>query len=427
MKKINDKVFVVLLILLGFSACKTDEDIITPVDVYASAEYALITRPQNTDGSTFSAYMQKMDAPDMKGNIDNSNTYEISAAHLGGVYAANKSVYVNDYLNATITGYRLSDDNVGEMIGSTLVPELGFQGNIAFQDEETAYIGGSGSIVIFNPSTMSKTGLIDWSSMSRVGEVTDFPVPGASIQGDGVTEIIISGNYMYAALYQMYDFNTFTPATNTCSILVIDLSKVDTESSDNSDALVEVITDTRGSFTGAWNTGGGVYYMNKTANGDIYVLCHNVFGGARAIMDKPACILRIRSGATSFDSDYYFDLETASQGIGNPVTNFEFYDDGKFLATVLDPTQLDPDNPYSYNTDPVFRWWTFDLNAQTASSLGDEYTNAGKSAKCFFEDGYAYVPYTNLTENYINQINLSDLTKTKLLTTSGLPHILKLN
>ncbi|WP_166924839.1 DUF4374 domain-containing protein [Flavobacterium poyangense] len=425
MKTMTNKLTLLFFALLALSSCDKDDNK-EESTTNGSANYTLITRPQNSDGRTFAAYMQKIESPDATGTINNANAHEISASHSGGVYEFKKAVYVNDYQNGLISRWTLTNGNVGEKTGTIKVPELGFQGNIFFKDENTAYIGGSGKIVIFNPTTMVKTGVIDWSSMSRVGKVTDFPKAGAKIQADGVTEIIVSGNYMYAALYSMYDFNTFTPAVTTCDILVIDLTKVNNSATDNSTALVKIITDERGSFTGSWNTGGGVYYMNKTENGDIYVLCHNVFGGARTAIGKPACLLRIKNGATAFDKDYYFDLETASQGSGNPVTNFEYYGNGKFLATVLDPTKLDPSNPYSYNTDPVFRWWNFDLNAKTATKLDDEYTNSGKVAKCFFANGYAYVPFANKTSNYINKINLSNLSKTKTVTTTGISHILGL-
>lgn len=413
-----------MLVLTGCNDKNNDPDNPTPDNETAS--FALITRPQNSDGRSYAAYMQKIESPDVTGTINNNNAHEISAAHSGGVYEFKSAVYVNDYQNNSITRWTLSNSNIGEKKGSIMVPELGFQGNIAFKDENTAYIGGSGKIVIFNPTTMAKTGVIDLSSMSKVGQVTNFPTPGAKIQAEGVTEIIINGNYMFAALYYMNDFNTFTPATATCDILVIDLTKVNNSSSNNSDALVKIITDTRGSFTGAWNTGGGVYYMQKIENGDIYVLCHNVFGGARNLIAKPACLLRIKSGATAFDPDYYFDLEAASQGNGNPVTNFEYYGNGKFLANVLDPTKLDPNNPYSYNTDAIFRWWNFDLNAKTATKIDDEYTIGGKVARCYFSDGFAYVPFANKTSNYINKINLSNLNKSKTVTTTGMSHILKL-
>lgn len=431
MYKLTNKLIALTLILLVFSSCSNEEDATEnkpTTTKTGSAKFSLITRPQNSDGSTFSGYMQKIESPDVTGTIDNADAHEISASHLGGIYEFNKAVYVNDYDNKAISRWTLSDDNVGTGSGNLSVAELGFQGNIAFKDENTAYVGGVGKILIFNPTTMVKTGIIDWSSLSRAGEVTDFPTAGATIQVDGISEIIINGNYLYAALYYMNNVNTFTPATATCDILVIDLTKVDNSSSDNSDALVNIITDTRGSFTGAWNTGGGVYYMNKAENGDIYVLCHNVFGGARQIMGKPSCVLRIKNGATAFDPDYYFDLESASQGDGNPVTNFEYYGNGKFLATVLDPSKLDSNNPYSYNTDPVFRWWSFDLNTKTATKLFDEYTIAGKAAKCYFTDTNAYIPFSNKNENYINKVDLSNFSNnSKTVTTTGLAHILSLD
>ncbi|MFZ4861923.1 DUF4374 domain-containing protein [Sphingobacterium sp. Mn56C] len=425
MKDINFKFTIALGLLLACASCDKDKNN-GPEASGNSAEIALITRVQNENGQGSAGYMQTLNLTDFSGTISNKNAHELSAKSTGGTYAFNKSIYINDYHNSNIARWTLSANNLAKKMGEINVSELGFQGNIAFKDANTAYVGGSGKIIIFNPTTMTKIGVIDWSSLSRLNEVTNFPDKDDQIKNEGISEIIINGNYLLAAMYHTKS-DMFTPATKTCNILVVDLKKIDLSSPKNEKALVSIIQDDRGSFTGAWNSGGGVYFMQKVENGDIYVLCHNVFGGFRKIIGKPACLLRIKNGEKVFDKDYYFDLETAAGGAGNPVINFEYYGNGKFLASVMDPKLLNKDNPYSYNMDPIFNWWTFDLHAKTAKKISKENTRSGKIAKCYFTKDYAYVPFDNGNENYINKISLNDFSKKGQMLTTGLANILDLH
>lgn len=413
------------LLAIGISSCENDDP--EPIPSEDSAKYALVTRVANAD-QTAAFYLQSVASMETNGTIDNKNAEEVVSASGVGAYAFDNHVYINDYVGSKIEKWSLSAENEANLVGSINVTEQAYQGNIYFKDSESAFVGGSSnpSIAIFNPSTMQKTGKIDFSEWSRLGEVTNYPEDGATINIETVTEIAGSGQYMYAAIAYVADFNSYTPADSDCAIMVIDMTKVDVNSTDNSDAIVSIIYDDRASFTGSWNSGGGSYFMHTDNNGDVYLLCHNLWGNQRATFGKPASVLRIKSGTTKFDPDYYFDLETASKGIGNPVLNFEYYGDGKFLAAAQDPSAIDLNNPWSYYIDPIFQWWSFDLQTQTAVLVTDQYTKGALAAKCLFEDGVAYVPFENNEESYLMKVDLATMTTSKTFNTAGTPVVLGL-
>jgi hypothetical protein len=322
----------------------------------------------------------------------------------------------------------IDEDNATSLEGEVNLAELGYQGNAWFQNNTTAYVGGlSTSIIIFNPETMQKTGKIDFSAVSNVGKPTDFPQAGGTIAAESVTELIVRNNLLFVALMPLADISTFTPGDSGCSIIIIDLTKVDANSQDNSSAVVKRISDSRGSATGAWGSGGGSFFMTQDENNDIYVLCHNQWAGWRAVFNKPACVLRIKNGATDFDANYYFDLETAAKGSGNPVINMEYYGGGKFLAAVQDPSAIDPNNPISYYVDPVYQWWSFDLYNKSATIVSENYTRGASASVCYFSNGQAFVPFENKTESYVMKVDLSSLESSRQFGTVGVPSIYSLD
>ncbi|MEM8969404.1 MAG: hypothetical protein AAGE93_23500 [Bacteroidota bacterium] len=415
----------VLISLLMLIGCGDDD----PTPAEGLGEYAMVTTSFNADGQTRAFYLQRVsiEAADTLDIIDNSDATELSAATAAMIHSFGGSIYFSDYANGVMEKWSIDDSNNATMDADMSVSELTFQGNAAFKDENTAFVGGiSTDIIIFNPTTMQKTGTIDLTSVSNIGNVTDFPQPGAAIVAESVTEILIRDNLLFASLMPLSDLATQVPAEKGCSIIVIDIDKIDANAQGNADAVVKRIFDERGSSTGAWGSGGGSPFMRLDEQGDIYVLCHNSWAGWRAAYDRPAAILKIAAGTTDFDESYYFDLESAAQGLGSPVMNFEYYGDGKFLGAVQDPTAIDPNNPFSYFIDPIYQWWSFDLYDQTADTVATEYTRAAVAAVTYFEDGFGYVPFEANGEQYVMKVDLSTLETSKQFNTAGTPHLFSL-
>lgn len=413
-------------------ACDDDNDN-KGSDTTEVGEYKLLTLVANADGNTHAYYLQAMSDINITGEVDNSNATELQAASAAGAYAYDGDFYLNDYYaSVEISKWTVNSSGGFDNQGSVSTTDLGYAGNMLVVDETTAFVGGSNTfkVAIFNPTTMVRTGYIDLSEYSKIDEVTDYPTEGATVQSEAVAEVIVRGDYMFVAVYYFDSFSTYNPNLDGCYIIVVDLTQVDPTSSSNADAVVKEISDDRGSYTGAWNSGVGSNFMILDENNDLYVMCHNMWGGARETTGKPACVLRINDGETEFDSDYYYDLESTSQGSGNPVMGLEYHQNGKFYATVMDPSQIDADNPYSYYSDPIFKWWQFDLyNPEDNASIidTDTYCKGSAATNCFFEGDYAYIPFDNDTDSYVLRVTTSTLEQDVLFSTNGIPFLFKDN
>ena len=412
-----------LLMVMCISGCNDDDDV-TSID--DAGELVLVTSIP-TDGAGNRGYFAQKTSLENNGLVDNSNATELLASGIGAVTPYRDNIYFTNFNQLRIEKWSFNESNVAVEEGSVSVLELVFPGNPVIADDNTAFVGGgSTEIVIFNPTTMQRTGKIDFSSFSIVGTVTDFPASGAEVVVEAIPEIIVRDNILYAALMPMSDFSTFTPAVTDCPILVVDLDEVDPNSSDNSDAIIKRISDERGSATGAWATGGGAGFMKLDENNDIYVLSHNGWTLFRQIIGQPASLLRIPNGSTDFDPDFYFDLESAAAGNGTPVTNFEYYGNGRFMASVLDFSQINPDNPGSQFLDPVYQWWSFDITTQSAQRVSEDYTVAGVVALSYFKDGIGYLPLQDNTESFILRVDLNTLESSRLFATAGAPQLIEL-
>lgn len=428
MKNFKNKCLQLALIVFSsislFSSCKKDDDPSPEVN----STYVLTTTVQGSDMYSNATYAQQFKLTNASSTIDNSAATEVHATTAGWPFSDGVSMFYLHQQTATIGKWDLNTTGGLSKTGEMNFADLIYPGNPFFHSETVAFLGGPGlsKIAIFNPKTLIRTGFIDYTKFSKIGQVTNFPSAGGTVTSEVVAEMIVSGNYMYAAMFSNGQSpGGDVPATKTCEILVIDITKVDPNSSDNSSAIVKRISDSRGSYTGAWGSGLGSNFMLKDENNDVYMLCHNQWGGARSITGLPACVLRIKSGQTEFDQSYYFDVEKAATGTGNSVMAIEYAGNGKFFGLGMDPTAVNPDDPYSYYMDPIYRWYKFDLYAMSAQKVSDDLTKA-KCTRAYFEGDYVYLPVSNKTEDYITKTNISTLESTKLFNTNGAPVIHKL-
>lgn len=414
-----------LLAIMVFTSCSEDDEITT------NGKYAMVTVVPGADPQSYNYYLQSLEQlqSDPIKTIDNSKANEVMTAAAAGVFQYKNAVYINAYTpSALMDRWEIQTDGSFIKTGGMSLKELGFQGSVYFQDDNTAFIGGPGmtKIIIFNPLTMKKTGFIDFSKVSKLGAKTDFPVKDTPIKMEAVTEMVISGNYMYVAINYITDFFKNIPASPNADVLVIDLSKIENTSKDNSGAVVKVISNDKGAVTGAWNSGMGAKFMTKDEKGDVYVLCHNSWGYSAALVKKPASILRIKSGTTTFDDSYYFDIEGATLGRGNPVYNLEYAGNGNFFAAALDIKAVDPNNQASLFTDPLSIWYSLNLYTKTAKKVSDLYTRGALNGNSYQEGDKVYLPYSDKKEDYIMVYDLKTEKTKKLFKTAGSPMIFKL-
>jgi hypothetical protein len=230
---------------------------------------------------------------------------------------------------------------------------------------------------------------------------------------------------MYVALYYLKSATEYVPSVKEAYIAIFDLNKINKNGTDNISALEKIISDNRLNTVGSSGGGFGARFMVLDENKDIYVLGHNYFGFGASLTGQPSAIVRIKSGASEFDKDYFFDLTKA--GGNNYSAGLEYYKNGDFLFYAQDPSKIDANNPYSIYTDPIYKFYKGNLYTKSSSITSLPHSKAASGQKCYFEGNKAYVPFYGATENSIYEYDMvSGGDAVKKFGTSGNPAIFKL-
>jgi len=220
---------------------------------------------------------------------------------------------------------------------------------------------------------------------------TLFPIGDVWLMHTG---IVVRGNQA---------FQTFTP---------IDGATWETTETDKAYAAVysypefelqKVIEDDRTGPAGAFNTRSGIFV---TESGDIYTVSHNGYGYSQATKD--AAILKIASGSTEFDGNYYFN--TAEAANGGRIIHALYVGNNKLFA------EISSGERGGQWEDNNLKFAVVDLNAQTITAVAGSPTfsgNGGRSFAAFHENGKVYTAATVDGVTNIYEIDVASATLRK--------------
>lgn len=152
----------------------------------------------------------------------------------------------------------------------------------------------------------------------------------------------------------------------------------------------------------------------ETDGGDLYSFsCGTVNAGFSPASTKPSGILKINSGETEFDQDYFFNIDEATDG--GKIFWFDHIGGNKALARILPE-----DNGISWDaytrdaTAFTQKLVIIDLEAQTITDVANVPLHAKRySSPVFVEDGKAYVSIETATDAYIYQVDIATATGVK--------------
>src|SRR5699024_11137661 len=134
------------------------------------------------------------------------------------------------------------------------------------------------------------------------------------------SEMAISGNHLFLSYY-ISDSETFaTPYTDTARVAVFSFPELEFQ---------KVIKDTRVGPIGGFNVKDGLI---KDENGNIYAVSHSNPANGYSQSTKPSGILKINSGETDFDPDYFFDI--SSKIDGGDAAHLLYLGNGKAFAEI---------------------------------------------------------------------------------------------
>ncbi|GAA0196444.1 hypothetical protein GCM10009122_61070 [Fulvivirga kasyanovii] len=336
-------------------------------------------------------YIQGIENLDLT-SVDNSNAIELTGS--ASTVAYGKNLFATPFgAPANLVKYTFNSEGLPEEEERVVVPGANTFSTLHFVSETVAYgtvSGGISKLIIFNPATMRIEDEISLSAVtSRVPEATRTYY----------LDMLERDNKLFMGVH--YE-NNFVPVNDSAYVAVIDLSTNQVE---------KVIADGRtGMVFGGQSPNSG---MVKTSNGDIYV---QALGTTNAGGSSPSGVLRINNGETTFDQDYFFNLEEAT---GNICIGIYRTSSGQsFTARVEDASDF-----WEYATgQPQFRYYKIDLEGKASEGAvsGLPVTYGSRSMIMHEESGQSVLfSIATNDENAIYRYDLSSDSATKLFTSTG--------
>ena len=310
-----------------------------------------------------------------------------------GVVYYDNALFIADLDVGSISRYSLAENNkLGKVTAKLSLPGT-WVNHIYFVNEEKAYLGGMlDSLIIINPKTMKKTGVIDLSKYKDKDALVVSPGTG----------VIVDGRLYVGLLQNVSDYAT----GNEAQVAIIDVKK---------DKVLAVAKDDRIAAVGSLDDSQNQAFVVL----DDYISCYSnaSWGYAPGQVDG---FLRIKVGETKFDEKYVWKV-SEEVGIKNLTEkgNFKYLspatypsEDGyvyAFLNVMVDlqQTWTDMDSYHNNTCKPV----QVDLAKKKIKALPIGYSSSWASygkyveddGKVIFavsteEDGNAYFRYDPKTD-----------------------------
>lgn len=381
----------VLSAMFLIQGCSNDDDEPTPSvdDSPVNTGYVISTVSGAWPDQT--TYLQWASDLNMS-TIDNSNGVELTGSASTVAYGA--AVYATPFgAPAKLVKYVVGSNSIPEEEERIVVPGANVFSTLYFKSETEAYgtvAGGISKLIVFNPSTMRITNEVSLSAVTgRIPEATRTYY----------LDMLERDNKLFMGVH--YE-NNFVPVNDSAYVAVIDL---------NTNEVEKVIADGRtGMVFGGQTKNAG---MALDAKGDIYV---QALGTTNAGGSSPSGVLRIKNGETTFDADYFFDLEDV---VGNICFGIYHTSGGRtFTANVQDESDF-----WEFASgQPQFKYVEIDLENQL--SLGDVPglpTTYGSRIMIIHEMEDQNLTFTTATndENAVYLFDVSSNTSSKLFTSTG--------
>lgn len=321
-KKISTLLVTAFAVILA-AGCGSDND---PSPEPAKGDIAISFKILNPDGLSGAAHVKLIEGISPR-HVNNQDAYP--GAFMSGIYGHGESLYVFPAYGGQdkheLTRYDRKN-GVLTPSGKLVLPPQSAAASMAILNSHKGYISlqGLGKLIVFDPSSMTKTGEIDLNGCiadlkDDNGTAVSNPSPGVMIIRDGTLFVALSamvGEYWLPSEKRPYS----------------DMALIDTRT----DKLLKVITEkTSGlAFPGRPIDRKTIF---EDESGDIYVACLGGFG----YKNIDAGFLRLKKGATDFDPSYSWVIskQAISGGDNNSMPKYipscQYIGDGKVCAYVF--------------------------------------------------------------------------------------------
>jgi len=331
-------------------------------------------------------------------------------------YNVGNTLFVTGYTNFTTQSYAVDENNeVSELATFLFDKALVMFGSIG---DETLLATdspspGHGTRLLYTVD--AATGFATKKVNYTIHDV-DTGVPGQGTMG-WATALVVRDDHLFVPFHKLDDLGYYTtPDADTAYVAVYDYPL-----EDNAEPL-KIISDTRTSHIGV---NGMTTSLITADNGDMYSFSNGtVSGGFNPASTKPSGILKIASGETEFDADYFFNIKEATNG--GTIFWFDYVSNNKAIARILvnedecnavTPTEDTP-SPCSwaaygrdfYNQKLV----VIDLVNQTVTDIAGVPLHAKRyTSPIDIIDGKIYVSIETAEDAYVYQVDIETATAVK--------------
>lgn len=207
----------------------------------------------------------------------------------------------------------------------------------------------------------------------------------------------ISGNQLFLSYYISDPTTYATPHTDKAEIAVYSYPGLEFQ---------KVITDTRTGPIGSFNTKTGLI---NDEQGNIYALSNSNPANGYSQTTKKGGILRIVKGQTTFDPNYFFDVEALTGG--KNISHLKYLGNGKALAEINAQTNA----TQTIWSDGPLKTAIVDLNAKTINYITGlpQHAGVGRRLAALQDGKFVYMAIPEGNGIYVYKIDTQNYTATK--------------
>ncbi len=393
MKHLKSKVLLALGMLafsgnLLFTSC---EDSNGGEDFTGDDAYVLTLAYQGTDG-TFTYYTSQFEDV-MTGSLSGLGK---GIDHLG-YYAYNQvgsTIFATGGLGLTdIVGMVKNNEGALVEIGGLSSFNNSLVDVVEASDNQLIGVEMSSSSDIITLHRIdAETVTVSSTTNTAVSELT-------ALTGTAYSGMVQSGNYLFLSYYISNPDTWATEYTDKAQVAVFTYPGLE---------FVQVIEDERTGPVGGFGTMAG---LMKDEAGNVYALSHSNPANGYSQSTKPAGILRINAGETSFDADYFFSFADVSEG--KTTAHLMYLGNGKVFVEM---NMADRSEQARWSDAPL-KPAVLDLTAKTINYITGvpEHSGIGRklNAIALYREGYIYMAVPEGENTFIYRINPGDFTATK--------------
>lgn len=214
-----------------------------------------------------------------------------------------------------------------------------------------------------------------------------------------VTGMVQRGNKLFVSYSKwLADGSYITPDTERAYVAIFSYPEFELE---------KIIYDTRTSPIGI---NGNITGIVKDENDNIYSYSSSALTAGFTSATKPSGILKIKSNATEFDKNYFFDVENATNG--GKVYWMSYVGNGKAIARILTD---DTTKAWGAFSEHVLKMVIIDFDSKTITDVKGipNPHQQNYTAPAFVENGKVYLSVTDKIETRIYSVDPVNATAEK--------------